>query len=224
MKIEFEREVTLMKDLRHPNIVSFVGASKVDDNLAIVIEYAPLGSLSSVMQKMKLSTAMKLTVLHEAAKAVQFLHMNSVIHRDIKPQNILVFSLEPKSLVHVKLTDFGTSRFISDGKMTVTNNVGTISHMAPEALGKNPRIDKSADIYSFAVLMWEVMFEQQAFVEFEWQSDIELHVKAGKRLEMSASSGVNPALIKLIEDCWHHDPSARPPISSLVERLTSLLY
>jgi tRNA A-37 threonylcarbamoyl transferase component Bud32 len=224
MKIEFEREVTLMKDLRHPNIVSFIGASNVNDNLAIVIEYAPLGSLSSVMQKMKLTTSMKLAILHETAKAIQFLHMNSVIHRDIKPQNILVFSLEPKSLVHVKLTDFGTSRFISDDKMTVTKNVGTISYMSPEALGKNPRIDKSADIYSFAILMWEVMTEQQPFSEYEWHSDIEMHVKEGKRLGIEPSNNIDAALVKLIEDCWHQDPASRPPITSVVERLTSLLY
>ncbi len=212
-----------MKDLRHPNIVSFIGASNVDDNLAIVIEYAPLGSLSSVMQKMKLSTSMKLTMLYETAKAIQFLHMNSVIHRDIKPQNILVFSLEPKSPVHIKLTDFGTSRFISDDKMTVTKNVGTISYMAPEALGRNPRIDKSADVYSFAILMWEVMFEQQPFSEFQWDSAIEQHVKEGKRLPLDTNMSINSSLVRLIEDCWKQDPASRPQINSVVERLSSLL-
>ncbi len=223
LKQEFEREITLMKDLHHPNIVQFVGASNVKDNLAILIEYAPLGSLSSVMQKTKLSYIMKLTILLESAKALQFLHLNRVIHRDIKPQNILVFSLEPKASVHVKLTDFGTSRFISDNTMTVTKNVGTMNYMAPEALGKNPRIDKSADIYSFALLIWELMYEQPPFTQFEWQSDLEMHVKNGGRMPLERNVGVSDDLIKLIEDCWHQDPAARPSASEVVQRISDLM-
>jgi hypothetical protein len=77
---EFEHEITLMKSLHHPNIVQFVGASNVHENLAIVIEYAPLGSLASVMKKQKLSLSMKITALFETAKALQFLHANGIIH------------------------------------------------------------------------------------------------------------------------------------------------
>ncbi len=77
-----------MKDLRHPNIVQFVGASKMKDNLAIVIEFAPLGSLSRILELNKLSTALKLAILIEIGKALPFLHANGVIHRDIKPQNV----------------------------------------------------------------------------------------------------------------------------------------
>jgi hypothetical protein len=222
MKIEFEREVTLMKDLRHPNIVQFVGASNVKNNLAIVIEFAPLGSIASIMEKQKLSVAMKITMLLETAKALQFLHTNGIIHRDIKPQNILVFSLEPRAPVHVKLTDFGTARFISDDPTTITKNIGTIAFMAPEALGKNPRIEKSADVYSFAVLAWSMMCEQTPFSEFKWDSDIENHVKTGKRLPFLDEGSISSATIKLIEDCWQHEPSQRPSMASVVQRLAAM--
>eukprot|EP00029_Vermamoeba_vermiformis_P003617 TRINITY_DN1415_c0_g1_i5.p1 TRINITY_DN1415_c0_g1~~TRINITY_DN1415_c0_g1_i5.p1 ORF type:complete len:1337 (-),score=239.97 TRINITY_DN1415_c0_g1_i5:38-3829(-) len=222
MKIEFEREVTLMKSLRHPNIVQFVGASNVKESLAIVIEYAPLGSLASVMEKQQLSTQLKVMCLLETAKALQFLHSNGVIHRDIKPQNILVFSLENKSPVHVKLTDFGTSRFIADDPTTITKNVGTIAFMAPEALGRSPRIDKSADVYSFAVLMWSVLFEQTPFNDFKWDSDIEQHVKSGNRLPFPHGHDVEPSLVKLIEECWQHEPSTRPSINIVVQRLANI--
>jgi serine/threonine protein kinase len=217
---EFEHEITLMKSLHHPNIVQFVGASNVHENLAIVIEYAPLGSLASVMQKQKLSLSMKITALFETAKALQFLHANGIIHRDIKPQNILVFSLEQRTPVHVKLTDFGTARFITENATNVTRNVGTFVYMAPESLGKNPRIDKSADVYSFAILMWEVLYEKEPFTEFIWQSDLELHVLAGKRLELDPL--LNELLVKLIEECWHPDPSQRPSMTSIAQRLADL--
>jgi len=218
---EFENEISLMKNLHHPNIVQFVGASNVKDNLAIIIEYAPLGSVASVMKKHKLSLAMKTTILMETAKALQFLHANGIIHRDIKPQNILVFSLEAKSHVHIKLTDFGTARFISTDPTTITKNTGTLVYMAPEALGKNPKVTTSTDVYSFAILMWEIVMEMAPFEDFEWQSDIEIHVKSGKRLELPAKE-CPPNMVKLIEDCWHSDPDQRPTMTAVVQRLSAL--
>jgi type II secretory pathway pseudopilin PulG len=220
---EFEREVSLMKSLHHPNIIQFVGASNVQNNLAIVIEYAPLGSLASAMKKQKLSHALKITMLIETAKALQFLHSNGIVHRDIKPQNILVFSLEPRSSVHVKLTDFGTARFIPDASTNVTRNIGTCGYMAPESLGKNPKISKSADVYSFAILMWEVMFERVPFEALNWQSEIEEHVLSGDRLPFPASSHAHPELVKLIEDCWQQDPLDRPTITAVAQRLTTIV-
>jgi hypothetical protein len=222
MQIEFEREIMLMKDLHHPNIVQLIGASNIKGNLAIVIEFAPLGSLASVMEKHSLSLIMKITMLLESAKALQFLHANGIIHRDIKPQNILVFSLEQKSPVHVKLTDFGTARMISEEAMTVTKNIGTISFMAPESLGKNPRIEKSADVYSFALLMWSVLLEQTPFSELKWDSDVEAHVKAGHRLPFPPSHGIDAALMLLISECWAHEPHERPSMANVVQRLVNL--
>jgi serine/threonine protein kinase len=222
MQIEFEREIMLMKDLHHPNIVQFIGASNIKNSLAIVIEFAPLGSLASVMEKHSLSLNTKITMLLESAKALQFLHANGIIHRDIKPQNILVFSMEPKSPVHVKLTDFGTARMISEEAMTVTKNIGTISFMSPESLGKNPRIEKSADVYSFALLMWSVLMEQTPFLEFKWDSDVEAHVKKGNRLPFPSDRSIDPLLVSLITECWAHEPNTRPSMASVVQRLTTL--
>lgn len=220
---EFEREVSLMKSLHHPNIIQFVGASNVQNELAIVIEFAPLGSLASVMKKQRLPHALKLAMLIETAKALQFLHSNGIVHRDIKPQNILVFSLEVKSPVHVKLTDFGTARFVPENATNVTRNIGTCGYMAPESLGKKPKIAKSADVYSFAILMWEVLFERVPFESMNWQSDIEAHVLAGDRLPMPASSHVQPELVQLIEECWQQDPANRPSITSVAQRLAAIL-
>jgi len=161
-------------------------------------------------------------MLLETAKALQFLHLNGIIHRDIKPQNILVFSLESRAQVHVKLTDFGTARFISEESMTITKNIGTTVYMAPESLGKNPRVDNSADVYSCAILMWSVLYEKTPFSEFAWDSEIELHVKSGKRLEL-VQYETNPALIQLIESCWHQDPKQRPSMMAVVQQLSRLV-
>jgi serine/threonine protein kinase len=94
--------------------------------------------------------------------------------------------------------------------------------VAPEALGKNPRIEKSADVYSFAVLAWSMMCEQTPFSEFKWDSDIENHVKTGKRLPFLDDGSISSATIKLIEDCWQHEPSQRPSMTSVVQRLAAM--
>ncbi len=91
--------------------------------------------------------------------------------------------------------------------------------MAPEALGHSPKIDKSADIYSFAILMWEVMFEKQQFSDFRWQSDVEAHVKSGKRLQFSEDA--NSEFVKLVENCWQQDPARRPTMTVILQRLST---
>ncbi len=224
IKTEFEREISVMKSLHHPNIIQFVGASNVAGKLALVTEFAPLGSLDSALKHHFVPYNLKLIILLEIARAIQFLHSNNIIHRDIKPLNVLVFSLEHKASVHVKLTDFGTSKFVSESTMTMTQNTGTIKYMAPESLGKKPRFDTSADLYSFAVLMWEVITNESAFStpEFEWNSQIENFVVAGNRLPLPRE--LDSRLARLISDCWAQDPTKRPPIASVIQQLSSLVY
>lgn len=224
VKTEFEREISVMKSLHHPNIIQFIGASNVAGKLALVTEFAPHGSLSSALASHFVPYSLKLVILLEIARAIQFLHSNNIIHRDIKPLNVLVFSLEQKASVHVKLTDFGTSKFVSESKMTMTMNTGTIKYMAPETLGKKPRFDTSADLYSFAVLMWEVLLNQSAFStpDFEWQYQIENFVTAGNRLDLPED--MDKRLARLISDCWAQGPSNRPSVASVVQQLSSLAY
>eukprot|EP00029_Vermamoeba_vermiformis_P002079 TRINITY_DN1245_c0_g2_i1.p1 TRINITY_DN1245_c0_g2~~TRINITY_DN1245_c0_g2_i1.p1 ORF type:complete len:265 (-),score=43.77 TRINITY_DN1245_c0_g2_i1:31-825(-) len=223
-KMEFEREISVMKSLHHPNIIQFVGASNVAGKLALVTEFAPFGSLDSVLKSQLVPYNLKLTLLLEIARAIQFLHSNNIIHRDIKPLNVLVFSLEHKASVHVKLTDFGTSKFVSESTMTMTRNTGTVTYMAPETLGKKPRFNTSADLYSFAILMWEVITNESAFsaAEFGWNTEIENFVKAGNRLPLPKD--MDSRLARLISDCWAQDPATRPPITLVIQQLSSLVY
>jgi serine/threonine protein kinase len=201
-----------------------VGASNVAGKLALVTEFAPLGSLASVMETHLVPYNMKLVILLEIARAIQFLHSNNIIHRDIKPLNVLVFSLEQKSTVHVKLTDFGTSKFVSDSTMTMTSNTGTIKYMAPETLGKKPRFDTSADLYSFALLMWEVITNESAFssADYTWQTEIENFVLQGKRLPLPKE--LDPRLAQLITECWDQEPANRPLMTTVIQQLSSLVY
>jgi len=224
-KIEFEREVMIMRSLRHPNIVQFIGASNIMERLAIVTELAPLGSLASVLAQRLIPYSLKLEILAEIARAIQFLHANDIIHRDIKPGNVLVFSLEPKAATHVKVSDFGTSKFVTSEQQfsPMTKDTGTVNYSAPETLDTKPAYTLSADIYSFAILTWEVITNEQSFAsdpEFRWQTKIEEFTRQGKRMEIPRE--VDHRLAALITDCWAQDPKKRPPIEEVVQRLTFL--
>ena len=94
--------------------------------------------------------------MRSAARGLEYLHANGVLHRDIKPDNVLVFSLDEVISVNGKLTDFGSSRNINMlmTNMTFTKGVGSPTYMAPQVLNKE-KYKKTADVYLFGVTMYE---------------------------------------------------------------------
>lgn len=222
-KQEFEREIDLMMNLHHPNIIQFIGASRVKGSLAILTEFAPLGSLESSLKRKQLNLQQQLTVLYEAARALQFLHANNILHRDIKPENILVFSLELSAPVHVKLSDFGTARLVSDQPSTMTRGVGTPLYMAPELFGKQG-YSRSADIYSFGMLLWSVMHQREPYdsAEFQFPWDVPNFIKAGNRLAISEEI-CPPDVRALIQQCWQQEPVDRPHINQVAQQLATMI-
>jgi serine/threonine protein kinase len=161
------------------------------------------------------------TSRHESAtqllvlpRGVEFLHRNRVIYRDLKPKNI-GFDQDGR----VQIFDFGLARIIPKGAegIRLTGSTGTVRYMAPEVL----RCDDyafSADVYSFAILLWEICTLQTAFVEITCHSSIFSQIVHG---------GVRPAIRKigsktlreLLQACWDPNPDARPSFAAIVAQL-----
>jgi len=114
--------------------------------------------LQTASEREKRQKRVKMKMMLDAARGVEYLHKNGVLHRDIKPDNLLVFSLSEvvESGANAKLTDFGSSRNINllMTNMTFTKGVGTPTYMAPEVLN-NRKYKREADIFSFGVMMFE---------------------------------------------------------------------
>ena len=108
------------------------------------------------------------------AKGLECLHRNGVLHRDIKPDNVLVFSFDLVLDVNGKLTDFGSSRNINllMTNMTFTKGVWTPTYMAPEVLNKE-KYKKAADVFSFGVMLYQCIVwchaSPKATFKFTWQ-------------------------------------------------------
>ena len=150
----------------------------------------------------------------DAAKGLEYLHANGVLHRDIKPDNVLVFALDEVIGVNGKLTDFGSSRNINAlmTNMTFTKGIGSPNYMAPEILNQE-KYKKPADIFSFAITMLETLKWAPAYprADFKFPWLVSAFVQRGCRLERPPR--VDPGAFAVIERCWAQVPAERIGLS-----------
>ncbi|KAH3760911.1 Protein kinase domain [Pelomyxa schiedti] len=136
---EFMREIQMMEEIRSIYCINFIGAVTIPGKYSIITEFCEHGSLASVLKKFSLCYCMKVKMACDAAKGMHYLHTNGIIHRDFKPDNLLVCSLLIDSPVSCKLT----------GRYTM--GVGTLMYLAPELLSPDKadaHYDKSCDVFA----------------------------------------------------------------------------
>lgn len=218
---EFLREVAIMKRLRHPNIVLFMGAVTEPPNLAIVTEYLSRGSLYRLLHKSGgrevLDERRRLSMAYDVAKGMNYLHKRNppIVHRDLKSPNLLV-----DKKYTVKVCDFGLSRLKANTFLSSKSAAGTPEWMAPEVLRDEPSNEKS-DVYSFGVILWELATLQQPWNNLNPAQVVAAVGFKGKRLEIPRD--VNPQVASLIEACWANEPWKRPSFANIMESLKPLI-
>ncbi|XP_057446861.1 serine/threonine-protein kinase CTR1-like [Lotus japonicus] len=154
-------KVAIMKRVRHPNVVLFMGAVTKCPHLSIVTEYLPRGSLYRLIHRPAsgeiLDHRRRLRVALDVAKGINYLHCLKppIVHWDLKSPNLLV----DKNWT-VKVCDFGLSRFKANTFIPSKFVAGTPEWMAPEFHRGEPSNEKS-DVYSFGVILWELVTMQQ---------------------------------------------------------------
>lgn len=150
----FQREAELTASLNHSGIITIHEVGVHENTPFFAMEYIEGESLKEYVEKSNLSFFELAELLYEIADILSFAHKKNIIHRDLKPSNILIDS-EGKP----HLADFGLARNIKvDNNLTASGTtIGTPAYMSPEQVqGKNRNINKTSDIYSFGVLMYEV--------------------------------------------------------------------
>uniref|UniRef100_A0A0E0GFR3 non-specific serine/threonine protein kinase n=1 Tax=Oryza nivara TaxID=4536 RepID=A0A0E0GFR3_ORYNI len=188
---EFMREVAIMKSLRHPNIVLFMGAVTEPPNLSIVTEYLSRSGVKEVLDERR-----RLNMAFDVAKGMNYLHKRSppIVHRDLKSPNLLV-----DKKYTVKVCDFGLSRLKANTFLSSKSLAGTPEWMAPEVLRDEPSNEKS-DVYSFGVILWELMTMQQPWCNLNPAQVVAAVGFKGRRLDIPKD--LNPQVAALIESCW----------------------
>ncbi|XP_052191008.1 serine/threonine-protein kinase CTR1 isoform X2 [Diospyros lotus] len=218
---EFLREVAIMKRVRHPNVVLFMGAVTQRPHLSIVTEYLPRGSLYRLIHRPSPGEIMdqrrRLRMALDVAKGINYLHCLSppIVHWDLKSPNLLV----DKNWT-VKVCDFGLSRFKANTFIPSKSVAGTPEWMAPEFLRGEPSNEKS-DVYSFGVILWELVTMQQPWSGLSPAQVVGAVAFQNRRLAIPQNT--SPILASLMETCWADNPAERPSFGSIVETLKKLL-
>ena len=220
---ELRSEAKLLQQSHHPCLVCLVGVC-VHPIMAIVLEEAPLKSLEFPILKKKLPVH-RLTVFRiaaEVAAAIRFLHEKGIIFRDLKAANVLLWTLDPDSLCHCKLADFGIATYLAP--IGARGLQGTKGFIAPEVLhiGKRKQrsvYDHKADIFSFGMFLYQLIARRHPYHDIPpHRIDVAVESKERPRLQDVdvARTGYH-YLTQLMKKCWEDNPKHRPDTSDIIK-------
>ncbi|KAL8150584.1 hypothetical protein V2J09_020392 [Rumex salicifolius] len=212
---EFKSEVRIMKKLRHPNVVLFMGAVTHPPNLSIVTEFLPRGSLYRLIHRPnnQLDERRRLRMAFDVARGMNYLHNCSpvIVHRDLKSPNLLV----DRNWV-VKVCDFGLSRMKNSTFLSSRSTAGTAEWMAPEVLRNEPANEK-CDVYSFGVILWELCTLQQPWGGMNPMQVVGAVGFQHRRLDIP--DYIDPPIAQIIRQCCDTDPRLRPTFAEIMTAL-----
>ncbi len=205
----FRREIQLAARLQHPHIVPLLSAGSSDDLLWYVMPFIEGESLRVRLAKQgELPIREALQMLREIADALSYAHEHGVVHRDIKPDNVLI------SGRHVMVTDFGVAKAVSESAASSSLTslgvaLGTPAYMAPEQAAADPNVDRRADIYALGVMGYEMLAGHPPFSGMHPQAVLAAHVMQVPAQLSDQRPAVPAALNALIMRCLEKRPADR---------------
>ncbi|XP_023170271.2 dual specificity protein kinase zak2-like [Drosophila hydei] len=206
----FEQEIKQLARTNNQNIVKLYGSCFHENCAYLVMDYAECGSLYNYLhgdEQKEYTMARALDWMIQCVQGIQHLHSMTpkpMLHRDLKTPNLL---LTDNNRI-LKIADFGTA---TDLRTLMTSEIGTVAYMAPEVLiGKN--YTEKCDIYSFGIVLWEVMARRKPFHHLKNRSTPALIMQTfkGERPLVGALIPNCEELKTLIVNCWHQEPEERP--------------
>lgn len=204
---KFRREAQASASLSHPNIVGVYDVGQEKSNYFIVMEYVDGMTLKEYIQsKGYLETEDALKIAKEVAEALVHAHENSIIHRDIKPHNILLTQSK-----RVKVTDFGIAKAITSNTITAQNTnsiMGSVHYFSPEQ-AKGNYTGAQSDIYSLGIVMYEMLTGQ---LPFDGESPISIaikHIQEKVRPISEIKSDIPEDVQKVVEKCLQKNKDLR---------------
>jgi len=227
--LDFQNEISVLSHLRHPNLVLFLGACLDGEPKIIVSEFLDGGSLEDTFEKRRMDKGSAWRppahVVHgwglELGRALCFLHNCTppVIHRDLKPGNLLLTAEG-----HLKVSDFGLSKIIditaTNGPYRMTGVTGTLRYMAPEVV-RSESYNEKVDIYSYGFVLWYMCTGERP-LNNKQQADFVNAANRHEPLRPDLSTIQYRPLAELMHCTWDASPSVRPDAGEVVNRLTAM--
>lgn len=231
---EFASEVHILSRLRHPRVVLWMGVIVEPNNLSIVTEFMNKGSLGKVLHGTNPRTRLPLNLrarwAHDISEGMAYLHGQQIVHRDLTPNNVLV-----NRASQVKITDFGLSKIKTSRLSNRSGRQGAAFYCAPETLRNEP-FDYPCDVFSFGVLLWELMHRRVPF-DGHYRDVLPFMAamqRDGARVVTRAlvwsDAGMEDekaedvaqtmlALADVAQRCWHERGAERPDFVALLQEL-----
>ncbi|XP_066918410.1 leucine-rich repeat serine/threonine-protein kinase 1-like isoform X2 [Clytia hemisphaerica] len=229
---ELRQEVSMLCRLQHANIIQFIGVCH--SPLCFVIELAPQGSLQGILEKKQqqrdehsdglvsdshmygsiLGRFISYKIAFQVIDALYYLHDSEIVYRDLKSDNVLVWSLDPNDVINIKLSDYGIATFSTP--QGVIGEGGTHGFQAPEVRFSSP-YDEKVDIFSFGIWLYELLSGYRPFRTFRTGSEMKKAILRGVRpnLRQDFINSDLPFLECIMEDCWQQNPNSRPSSQEL---------
>ena len=225
----FEEECHLLSQVRHPNIVQFLGVHFKRGVYApiLVMEFLPMNLTTCIDQYGILPEEISYSILHDVALGLCYLHNHvpSIIHRDLSANNVLL-----DSNLKAKISDLGVARILNLTPLQVsrmTQTPGTPTYMPPEVKIANPKYDKSVDIFSYGILMIHTLSgrwpEPQIGPSQVVAGKLIPVTEAERRTSFLQAIGDDHPLMELILRCIHNDPQWRADIREKAEQLARMV-
>lgn len=209
-KVLLLTEITVMKDKKHPNVVNYYDSYLVDGNqLWVIMEYLQFGPLTDLVTRLELREGQIALIVRETLKAIEFLHSNKIIHRDIKSDNILL-GLDGQ----VKVIDFGFCAQLNHSDEKRRTFAGSPYWLSPEIITRKA-YDTKTDIWSLGILIIEMVDGAPPYLNEAPLKAIYLIASRGKpSIDLSR---ISPDLADFLDKCLNIDPSARATATELLQ-------
>lgn len=220
----FWKEADTLSALNHPNVLRFYGVVLEEPDPPLVVgimtEFMRSGSLSHLLRQCThyLPLRLRADIALQAACGMAYLHDMSIVHFDLKPDNLLVDGDWATGAITVKVADFGLSKQRTYSHVSGMSDLrGTLPYMAPELVHNIKHVTQACDIWSFGVCLWEMLTLQVPHASLKPE-----HILAGLMsgsLQLEVPEWCEPEWRGLMEACWEVNPAARPNFRELIKHL-----
>ncbi|XP_040248866.1 uncharacterized protein [Aegilops tauschii subsp. strangulata] len=220
---DFWKEAQILSSLHHPNVVSFYGVVRdgPDGSLATVTEFMVNGSLKQFLRKKDrtIDRRKRVILAMDAAFGMEYLHGKNIVHFDLKCENLLVNMRDPQRPI-CKIGDLGLSK-VKQHTLVSGGVRGTLPWMAPELLsGKSDMVSEKIDVYSFGIVMWELLTGDDPYSDMRAAEIIGGIVNNSLRPQIP--SWCDPEWKSLMEGSWAGEPAQRPSFTEISQRLRKM--
>uniref|UniRef100_A0A0X3QET9 Protein kinase domain-containing protein n=1 Tax=Schistocephalus solidus TaxID=70667 RepID=A0A0X3QET9_SCHSO len=206
-----ETDIRHLRNLRHPNIVRFIGVCVQSPCYCVLMEYCPNGQLYDLLHNgLPVSPSSIASWTKQIANGMHYLHSNKVVHRDLKSPNVLIGADGG-----LKISDFGVAKEFTENS-TKMSFAGTVAWMAPEIMRNDPCSFK-VDVWSFGVLLWEILTCEVPYYGVDYGALI--YGVASSELRLPIPTTCPTEFRVLMKQCWHTKPRCRPSFRQIISHL-----